>query len=415
MQTWPGFQLGESLERRHSKPWAILLSIGYLLTIIYEWSTIRFTRGGDGLWIATTAGEQKTWLTVLLLSFFLFSFICAIAFIANLLRERRGFAFAFVHKRVTGTDLLYFVAWLHVVQTIFILLHAFMPYPLFREGSVGSLLESASVHLFILLLAFLWFKGRIGAIGFCKPKRTGWMVVSLLILFALIALALDTVVTNPVAQWLQISLESEREQQIQNEILQAKANDWLAVCAAFLLIGMIVPIAEEILFARRNPNISDQTLGRIGRHSCQQRMVCPGTRGRRPVCSAICDQFGARVSALSFRKLMGVDYSAWFEQSGKRDVLLFLIYAVIVRVVGGKRKMKWFGKQKQEIMIVWDSGSLADAVDQALIDWQNAQRLVDLSEGASEIDDSIYYLQITEKRYMYLLNQAKLEYVGEGA
>lgn len=71
---------------------------------------------------------------------------------------------------------------------------------------------------------------------------------------------------------------------------------------------------------------------------------------------------------------------------------------------------KWFGKRKPNLRLVWDASSLPDAVDQARKEWQNAQRLVDLSEGVKEIDESIYFLQITEKRYMYLLNQAKLEH-----
>lgn len=71
---------------------------------------------------------------------------------------------------------------------------------------------------------------------------------------------------------------------------------------------------------------------------------------------------------------------------------------------------KWFGKQKPDIRLVWDNESLPAAVDQACMVWQHAQRLVDLSEGKAEIDESIYFLQITEKRYMYLLNQAKLEH-----
>jgi hypothetical protein len=76
--------------------------------------------------------------------------------------------------------------------------------------------------------------------------------------------------------------------------------------------------------------------------------------------------------------------------------------------------MKWFGgKQRPDTVAVWDSDALPEAVDRARIDWQNAQRLVDLSEGPSEIDDSIYYLQVTEKRYMYLLNQAKRQFHGE--
>jgi hypothetical protein len=72
----------------------------------------------------------------------------------------------------------------------------------------------------------------------------------------------------------------------------------------------------------------------------------------------------------------------------------------------------WMGKRKPKIAVNWEPGSLEEAVDRARMDWQQAQHLVDVSEPNGELEDAIYYLQLTEKRYMYLLRQAKREHIG---
>lgn len=70
--------------------------------------------------------------------------------------------------------------------------------------------------------------------------------------------------------------------------------------------------------------------------------------------------------------------------------------------------MKWgFTKNEtQQLMSEWDR--LVAGVEQAKKDWQAAQQLLNFSEATDEIDDSIYYLRLTEIRYMYLMEQARL-------
>lgn len=71
--------------------------------------------------------------------------------------------------------------------------------------------------------------------------------------------------------------------------------------------------------------------------------------------------------------------------------------------------MKWLGKNKNRKVIKLDWQALTDAIEQARGDWQLAQQLLDVTE-ARDVDHSIYYLHVTEKRYMYLLDQAKALY-----
>ncbi|MGN7471399.1 DUF2508 family protein [Brevibacillus sp. SAFN-007a] len=70
--------------------------------------------------------------------------------------------------------------------------------------------------------------------------------------------------------------------------------------------------------------------------------------------------------------------------------------------------MSRWGK-KERVVIDWDAESLDVAVNQAREDWQHARHLVEVSEPDGGLEDAIYYLHVTEKRYMYLLAQAKRE------
>lgn len=70
--------------------------------------------------------------------------------------------------------------------------------------------------------------------------------------------------------------------------------------------------------------------------------------------------------------------------------------------------MSWWGKRSRMI-VEWDREGLDTSVNRARVDWQHARHLVEISEPGSSVDDAIYYLQLTEKRYMYLLSQAKRE------
>lgn len=66
-------------------------------------------------------------------------------------------------------------------------------------------------------------------------------------------------------------------------------------------------------------------------------------------------------------------------------------------------------RKRARFVVEWNEASLDVAVNQARMDWQHARHLVEISEPDGGLDDVIYYLHVTEKRYMYLLAQAKRE------
>lgn len=76
--------------------------------------------------------------------------------------------------------------------------------------------------------------------------------------------------------------------------------------------------------------------------------------------------------------------------------------------------MKWFGSKKTSVVIRHDWNSLTDAIERARLDWQHAQQMMGSVE-AKHVDGAIYYLQLTEKRYMFLLDQARAVYAKKHA
>lgn len=249
MQTGPQIYLDQETELRQSRGWAILLVVGYLYQLIFELSLIRFTPGSDGRWVASMLQEPTPLMTLLLLVGSSFSLIVGFGFVRSFIREQAVGRSLRLRSTLDGSDVLYMLAWLHLINTVMLFLYSFfLPYPLFPEGTVGGLLESASLQLFILLIAFFMFRGRGALIGFCRPRKIRGMLVTLAVMFLFIVFALDALLTNPIADLFQLSLESEREQGIESEIVEAKENHWLTGLWAVMIIGIMVPIAEETMY-----------------------------------------------------------------------------------------------------------------------------------------------------------------------
>lgn len=249
MLTGPGLSLASWAGRQKSTPWAIMLFIGYWLMFAAEFSMIRFHLGEDGKWVASTTDVPEAWMGLVVFAVAALSLVGAIGYMYSLTRESKQTLWLWGNHELTGNDVVHIVAWMHVFQTIVLVVYGLvLEDTLFAVGTVAGTLESAVFQLFLLILIPLWFCGRLGEIGVRRPVRIKQMLVLLLLLFLLIALLLDVVVTNPIADWFGLSLSSEREQQIEKEIVTAKDTDMLAAVASLVVIGIMVPIAEEILF-----------------------------------------------------------------------------------------------------------------------------------------------------------------------
>lgn len=249
MQVRLGSQSELHPQKERSIRWASLLFVAYLLQFIVEWSFVRFTRDENGQWMAYSVNNPEGWLNAALLISLMFGLICTIGFVWRFWQKRRIWRPHWHSQGVTGTDFLYTLAWLQVLLVGQYLLYGlFVSFPVFPEGSFGGLLESASFQLSILLVAVFQYWGRWADLGFRRPKHIGRMILMLFVLFGFIIFVLDMLVTTPLSNLFDLSLASERQTQIESEILQAKAYDWFNGAMSIIMTGILVPIAEEILF-----------------------------------------------------------------------------------------------------------------------------------------------------------------------
>lgn len=72
-------------------------------------------------------------------------------------------------------------------------------------------------------------------------------------------------------------------------------------------------------------------------------------------------------------------------------------------------RVRWFHwkiRQKKTVRQVYE-WPLIESVEQALQEWRHAQHLMELSEGHNQVDEAVYHLRLVEKRYAFLLDQAR--------
>ncbi|WP_019123193.1 type II CAAX endopeptidase family protein [Brevibacillus massiliensis] len=244
-----GFFPEQKARLKKSKTWAVLLSICYFLQIFCQFATIRFSLDENGRWVAATEAEPTPWISLFLMGTILFSLLLGIGFVAAFLYDRSRLGWGIGLPVVTGMDVLHAIAWLQILNNLMLLFYAFSySYPLFQQGTVGSLIESASLQWFILLIAGCMFYRRKAALGLTRVPKPGRMLLTVIVVFVCILLFLDLVLTKPIADLFNLALTSEREEGIQGEIAQAKANNWMTALLPFVIIGVAVPFAEEIFF-----------------------------------------------------------------------------------------------------------------------------------------------------------------------
>ncbi|WP_164553238.1 DUF2508 family protein [Brevibacillus marinus] len=69
--------------------------------------------------------------------------------------------------------------------------------------------------------------------------------------------------------------------------------------------------------------------------------------------------------------------------------------------------MKWFLRNRHEARTDDEWTALQQSIERARQDWQYAQQHVSMSEEKETIDNAIYHLQLTQKRYVFLLDCAR--------
>jgi membrane protease YdiL (CAAX protease family) len=225
----------------------LLLLLGYLGSLVFEFSSLHWIQTARGTWRVESAEEAT------LFSFFIFWFTVllsvapALFYVPALIRTVRG-EFPGWEIGVSPRYAMYYFALYQVSYGAILICYFLLPYPWFPEQSIGGFLESFFPQIMMFFLAIVLFGNRMHDIGFVRPIKVKqlWLMVILFYLFS--TFLLDSIITIPFADFFHLELDSWREEQISGDVLQARNVGWLAGIIEVMLVGLFVPIAEETMF-----------------------------------------------------------------------------------------------------------------------------------------------------------------------
>lgn len=240
--------------------WGLFIAFFYLIPL--EWASLEWEWTEKGLWRISENGEESILLAGFTLLWALFNLVAVLVFLIT------GAWTHFSYERRAGIrilslkDVAYYFAWVECLITVVSLLAEFVPADI-RGVAYQHLLPFVphSVMIIVFLLLFRGHFARYGLRGI--SLRSGvWMIIVVGGLYVLVYFFLDPWVTEPVARYFSLELVSWREESISREIGAAGQSGWLALLSQGLLVGLIGPVGEEVMFR----GILQQSLAeRIGR------------------------------------------------------------------------------------------------------------------------------------------------------
>ncbi len=226
---------------------AVLLVIGYLLTMIMQFMLLEAVKLGNDNWLIQEKNDFSQADIIIYFLSLLFSILPGIGLLflfARNVQERLSYD----HDAPGLRDVIYYFAWYQVGYAIFQVIYMLVSWPFFSTGSVGAIIEGTIMHMWMITIFILLFYPRKKWFGFIAPRRAGRLFFMVLLVFVGLNYTIDPLVTYPVADFFNIEIQSWREDGILKEIMTAKQYGMFNVILLIVSIGIVVPIAEEIMF-----------------------------------------------------------------------------------------------------------------------------------------------------------------------
>ncbi|GBF11432.1 CPBP family intramembrane glutamic endopeptidase [Tepidibacillus sp. HK-1] len=239
---------------------AILLLLGFILGIILQYSTLEFIPTNDDNWRIEILAEQyyQSFHHILLLLSLILTILPSFFFIPTSLRMQSQFMGSRIYR---GRDFLRFIGWSQSLLGIFYFVSFFIP-SYMLENQIYLLFEPFIAHIFMLFAFLLTVFHKRQGIGLQTGFSWFKALIFIIVIYLSIGLFIDLLVTEPIAKLFDLELVSWREEQISQEILGASQNGWLGSIFEILMIGLLVPIAEEIMFRGLIQTIIHRKLGK---------------------------------------------------------------------------------------------------------------------------------------------------------
>ncbi|WP_161798246.1 CPBP family intramembrane glutamic endopeptidase [Aneurinibacillus tyrosinisolvens] len=225
----------------------LLVLLGYISNVGLGFSSLKWTAVQEGKWQIVSSGQMTGLSTALFFVTLILSIFPAFFYVPSLIKTIRS-EFPGWESSVSMRYALHYFALYQISYGVILTMHIFLPYPWFPEQSIGGIFEAFLPQFMMAVFGFLLFYHRLHDIGFTRPVKIGQMGFMVLVFYLFSAFLLDRAITLPIANFFGFAIDSWREAQISGEVLQARNVGLLAGVLEILLIGLFVPIAEEMMF-----------------------------------------------------------------------------------------------------------------------------------------------------------------------
>lgn len=216
----------------------------FFLMVPLEFASLEWQLTPHGTWLITpaetTSSMMAIWSILVLIAGFFFVLLGCVT----------GFPYeqSLAGQALQARDIAYFTAWIQTFNLVLPLV--FLLLPGLDHSMFFSLLMPYLPFCWMCLTAMWMLKGRWQQIGFTKVDAAFWVKVPLVVIgiYLLFVLMIDRHLTEWFAEICSLELSSWREESISEGIEQASQLSGLMVMLQWMTIGLIGPLAEEILF-----------------------------------------------------------------------------------------------------------------------------------------------------------------------
>lgn len=226
------------------------LVLSFVLLFISQYQYLHFILNEAGQWQVIQQDETAAWASLLhyiyfpmiLLGLIGITFYPVTIFLRFFIKKRE------VEQGITIQNGGTFVAWYAFIIIAFGLIF----YPLLdsetaTHGSFQQTLLFMVEPLLLIIVAALFYQKKLVDMKFNFFSRPLINSGILILLFFITILVINQWLMSWVSDWLNLSLKSYRDEEIISTVIASQSISYWAIFLQFFSIGIITPIAEEIL------------------------------------------------------------------------------------------------------------------------------------------------------------------------
>lgn len=242
--------------------WAMMLC--FFFFVFGEFFVMEWVQTPEGTWQfiekeeGFSLGGALLFILFLFIGFLSFLFFAITGFVTRFFYER-----SILPRQIGITELAYYLSWVFIFMVMF----EFLTLLVIPEADSTDTLSWYDMLIPSLLISFIGiflYRRNLTFLGFVRPTSYWWMAIVSVGLYCVLFFFLDEWLIDQTTHLLGIDPTSYREDLLYDALSQAKKTGWFVLFALALDIGVIGPIAEEVLFRGFLQQALVRRIGTIG-------------------------------------------------------------------------------------------------------------------------------------------------------